>query len=92
MIASRMGRLHAASVTRSDISTDISSAMIARTAKTMASRMSAEESGNRPREEDRVRDSEPGAQRQAHSENAVVTLSYRHGTSRGLQCPVYRHR
>ena len=48
MIASRIGRLNAAKVTRSVISTDISSAMIARMAKTMASRMTVEETGIGP--------------------------------------------
>ena len=50
MIASRMGRLPPPSVTRSDTSTDISSAITARMAKTTASRMTVDERRNRSRE------------------------------------------
>ena len=48
MMASRMGRLPALRVTRSETSTDISSAMMARIANTTASRMTAVETGMGP--------------------------------------------
>ena len=48
MIASRMGRLPAFRVTRSETSTDISSAMMARTANTSAATMTDLEMGMGP--------------------------------------------